>query len=296
MSLGWFNKLKDSLKKSSLGISNALSGKKVSKESIQELEDALILSDVGVDYAKKIISEVKSTNGEIEKVKEKIIEIILATFSNLSSEIKINSENSPHVVLFVGVNGSGKTTTIAKLAQQYISIGKKVTIAAGDTYRAAAIEQLEVWGEKIGCEVVSKNRGADPAAVIFQAHEIAKNNKSDLLLIDTAGRLQSQITLMDELKKIIRVIEKGGSDAPHNIVLTLDATIGQSAHVQVEAFLQVAKITGIIVTKLDGSAKGGVIVALADKFNLPIHAIGIGEKSDDLAKFSPEEFARALIS
>ena len=296
MKKGWFNKLKDSLKKSSIGISNALSGPKINKESLEELEDALILSDVGVDFTKKIISEVKSSSGKTDEIKEKIIRMIVSTFSNLSKEIDIKSDNTPHVILFVGINGSGKTTTIAKLAHQFSNSGKKVTIAAGDTYRAAAIEQLEIWGKKIGCEVISKNRGSDPSAVIFQAHEIAKQNKSNVLLIDTAGRLQNQITLMDELKKIVRVIQKGDNNAPHNIILTLDATIGQSAHAQVEEFLKVAKITGIIITKLDGSAKGGVVVALADKFNLPIHAIGVGEKNDDLASFSPEDFARALIS
>jgi fused signal recognition particle receptor len=198
-------------------------------------------------------------------------------------------------VLVVGVNGSGKTTTIGKLAQQLRAEGKRVTLAAGDTFRAAAIDQLKIWGERTGCPVVANQPGADAAGLAFEALEQAKARGDDALLIDTAGRLQNKIELMAELTKIIRVVKKLDATAPHTVLLVLDANIGQNAHQQVDVFRSVAQVTGLVVTKLDGTAKGGVVVALAERFGLPVHAIGVGEGADDLHPFDPAEFARSLV-
>ena len=200
----------------------------------------------------------------------------------------------PQVVLVVGVNGSGKTTTIGKLASQFRAAGKSVVIAAGDTFRAAAVEQLQVWGERAGVPVMTAPQGTDPASLAFDAMTRAEAEGADLLMIDTAGRLQNRADLMEELSKIVRVIRKKDPDAPHNTLLVLDATTGQNALSQVETFQKMADVSGLVMTKLDGTAKGGVLLALADKFGLPIHAIGVGEQIDDLAPFDPEEFAAAL--
>jgi fused signal recognition particle receptor len=201
---------------------------------------------------------------------------------------------APQVVLVVGVNGSGKTTTIGKLASQFRAAGKRVVIAAGDTFRAAAVEQLQVWGDRAGVPVMTAPEGSDPASLAYEAMARAEAEGADLLMIDTAGRLQNRADLMEELAKIVRVIRKRDPDAPHNTLLVLDATTGQNALNQVEIFRKLADVSGLVMTKLDGTAKGGVLVALADKFGLPIHAIGVGEQIDDLAPFDPEEFARAL--
>ena len=200
----------------------------------------------------------------------------------------------PQVVLVVGVNGSGKTTTIGKLASQFKSAGKTVVIAAGDTFRAAAVEQLQIWGERAGVPVLTAPEGSDPASLAFDAIEKARRDKADLLMIDTAGRLQNRVDLMEELAKIVRVMRKQDPDAPHNTLLVLDATTGQNALNQVEVFRNLADVSGLVMTKLDGTAKGGVLVALADKFGLPIHAIGVGEQIDDLSPFDPEDYAKAL--
>ena len=200
----------------------------------------------------------------------------------------------PQVVLVVGVNGAGKTTTIGKLASQFKAAGKSVVIAAGDTFRAAAVEQLQVWGTRAGVPVLTAPEGSDPASLAFEAMTRAEADGADLLLIDTAGRLQNRADLMEELSKIVRVIRKKDPSAPHNTLLVLDASTGQNALTQVEVFLKIADVTGLIMTKLDGSAKGGVLVSLADRFGLPIHAIGLGEQIDDLSPFDPDEFARAL--
>ena len=200
----------------------------------------------------------------------------------------------PQVVLVVGVNGSGKTTTIGKLASQFRAAGKSVVIAAGDTFRAAAVEQLQVWGERAGVPVMTAPQGSDPASLAYDAMARAEAEGADLLLIDTAGRLQNREDLMAELAKIVRVIRKRDPEAPHNTLLVLDASTGQNALSQVEIFRKIADVTGLVMTKLDGTAKGGVLVALADRFGLPIHAIGVGEQIDDLSAFDPEDFARAL--
>ena len=203
--------------------------------------------------------------------------------------------HKPQVVLVVGVNGSGKTTTIGKLASQFKAAGKTVVIAAGDTFRAAAVEQLQVWGDRAGVPVLTAPEGSDPASLAFDAMTKAEADGADLLMIDTAGRLQNRGDLMEELSKIVRVIRKKDPDAPHNTLLVLDATTGQNAIQQVKVFQELADVTGLVMTKLDGTAKGGVLVALADKFGLPIHAIGVGEQIDDLAPFDPEDFANALV-
>jgi len=200
----------------------------------------------------------------------------------------------PQVVLVVGVNGSGKTTTIGKLASQFKAAGKSVVIAAGDTFRAAAVEQLQIWGERAGVPVLTAPEGSDPASLAFDAIEKARQDNADLLMIDTAGRLQNRTDLMEELAKIVRVIRKQDPNAPHNTLLVLDATTGQNALNQVEIFRNLADVSGLVMTKLDGTAKGGVLVALADKFGLPIHAIGVGEQIDDLSPFDPEDYAKAL--
>ncbi|MDD9738709.1 signal recognition particle-docking protein FtsY [Marinovum sp. SP66] len=266
-------------------------------DMLEQLEELLIASDMGVDtalrvtanmaegrYGKKLsVGEIKHLlSGEIARVMEPV-----------AKPLPLYAKK-PQVVLVVGVNGSGKTTTIGKLASQFRAAGKQVVIAAGDTFRAAAVEQLQVWGERAGVPVLTAPEGSDPASLAFDAMEKAARDGADLLMIDTAGRLQNRKDLMEELSKIVRVIRKKDPDAPHNTLLVLDATTGQNALSQVKTFQELANVTGLVMTKLDGTAKGGVLVALADKFGLPIHAIGVGEKIDDLAPFDPEEFAAAL--
>ncbi len=212
----------------------------------------------------------------------------------MAQPLSIDQANRPHVVLLVGVNGSGKTTTAGKLAQQWVQAGKKVKLAAGDTFRAAAIDQLKVWGERTGTEVMAGAQGGDAAALAYQALEAARADGTDVLIIDTAGRLQNRSELMDELSKIVRVIRKLDDSAPHDSVIVLDGTVGQNALSQVKAFQAVADVSGLIVTKLDGSAKGGVVIALAETFGLPVHAVGVGEGADDLQPFTAREFANAL--
>jgi fused signal recognition particle receptor len=213
----------------------------------------------------------------------------------VAKPLALDAAKKPHVVLVVGVNGSGKTTTIGKMAQLLRGERKRVTLAAGDTFRAAAIEQLTIWGERTGCPVVARQPGADAAGLAFEALEQAKARGDDALLIDTAGRLQNKTELMAELTKIVRVLKKLDPSAPHTVLLVLDANIGQNAHAQVEVFKSVAGVTGLAVTKLDGTAKGGVVVALAERFGLPVHAIGVGEGADDLRPFDPQDFARTLV-
>jgi fused signal recognition particle receptor len=213
----------------------------------------------------------------------------------VAKPLDVDASRKPFVILAVGVNGTGKTTTIGKFAQNYAERGLKVTLAAGDTFRAAAISQLKIWGERTGASVVAGEQGGDSAALAYRAFEEARANKSDVLMIDTAGRLHNKNDLMQELAKVVRVIKKLDPDAPHATILTLDATTGQNAHAQVEAFSGMISVTGLVVTKLDGSAKGGVLVALAERFKLPIYAIGVGEQAEDLQAFVAEDFARALV-
>ena len=264
---------------------------------LEQLEELLIASDMGVDTALRVTSNM--AEGRFGKrlsareIKELLAAEIARVMEPVAKPLPIYSKR-PQVVLVVGVNGSGKTTTIGKLASQFKSAGKKVVIAAGDTFRAAAVEQLQVWGERAGVPVLTAPEGSDPASLAYDAMTKAQEDGADLLMIDTAGRLQNRADLMEELAKIVRVIRKKDETAPHNTLLVLDATTGQNALNQVDVFRKISDVSGLVMTKLDGTAKGGVLVALADRFGLPIHAIGVGEQIDDLAPFDPEEFAAAL--
>jgi fused signal recognition particle receptor len=266
-------------------------------DMLEELEELLITADMGVDTAMRVTANM--AEGRLGKlmtagdIKSLLAQEIARIMEPVAKPMPLYPKK-PQVVLVVGVNGSGKTTTIGKLASQFKAAGKSVVIAAGDTFRAAAVEQLQVWGDRAGVPVLTAAEGSDPAALAFDAMTKAEATGADLLMIDTAGRLQNRADLMEELAKIVRVIRKKDPDAPHNTLLVLDATTGQNALSQVETFQKMAAVSGLVMTKLDGTAKGGVLVALADRFGLPIHAIGVGEQIDDLAPFDPEEFARAL--
>lgn len=266
-------------------------------EMLESLEELLISADMGVETALRVTANM--AEGRLGKrldaveIKHLLANEISRIMDPVAKPMPIYAKK-PQVVLVVGVNGSGKTTTIGKLASQFRAAGKSVIIAAGDTFRAAAVEQLQVWGERANVPVLTAPDGSDPASLAFDAMTKAEQDGADLLMIDTAGRLQNRTDLMEELAKIIRVIRKKDASAPHNTLLVLDATTGQNALRQVEIFQKIADVSGLVMTKLDGTAKGGVLVALADRFGLPIHAIGVGEQIDDLAPFDPEDFARAL--
>ncbi|AHD00278.1 signal recognition particle-docking protein FtsY [Leisingera methylohalidivorans] len=266
-------------------------------DMLEQLEELLIAADMGVDTALRVTANL--AEGRMGKrvssreIKELLAQEIARIMEPVAKPLPIYAKR-PQVVLVVGVNGSGKTTTIGKLASQFKGAGKKVVIAAGDTFRAAAVEQLQVWGDRAGVPVLTAPEGSDPASLAFDAMTKAQEEGADLLMIDTAGRLQNRADLMEELSKIVRVIRKKDETAPHNTLLVLDATTGQNALSQVGTFQKLADVSGLVMTKLDGTAKGGVLVALADKFGLPIHAIGVGEQIDDLAPFDPEDFAAAL--
>lgn len=267
-------------------------------EMLEQLEELLIASDMGVDTALRVAANM--AEGRMgRRLSSKEIKTLLADevsriMEPVARPLPLYAKK-PQVVLVVGVNGSGKTTTIGKLASQFRASGKSVVIAAGDTFRAAAVEQLQVWGERAGVPVLTAPEGSDPASLAFDAMTKAEADGADLLMIDTAGRLQNRQDLMEELAKIVRVIRKKDPEAPHNTLLVLDATTGQNALNQVKAFQDLADVSGLVMTKLDGTAKGGVLVALADKFGLPIHAIGVGEQIDDLSPFDPDDYAKALV-
>ena len=265
---------------------------------LEQLEDLLISADMGVDTALRVTANMAEgrlgKKLSVTEIKQVLAAEIARIMDPVARPMPIYPKK-PQVVLVVGVNGSGKTTTIGKLASQFRAAGKSVIIAAGDTFRAAAVEQLQIWGQRAGVPVLTAPEGSDPASLAFDAMTQAQAQGIDLLLIDTAGRLQNRADLMEELSKIVRVIRKKDPDAPHNTLLVLDATTGQNALLQVEIFRKIADVSGLVMTKLDGTAKGGVLVALADKFGLPIHAFGVGEQIDDLAPFDPQDFARALV-
>ena len=267
-------------------------------DMLEQLEELLITADMGVETAMRVTANMAEGRFgkklSVEEIKRLMAGEIGRIMEPVARPLPIYAKR-PQVVLVVGVNGSGKTTTIGKLASQFRAAGKSVVIAAGDTFRAAAVEQLQVWGERAGVPVLTAPEGSDPASLAFDAMTKAQEDGADLLMIDTAGRLQNRADLMEELAKIVRVIRKKDPEAPHNTLLVLDATTGQNAVNQVEVFQKLADVSGLVMTKLDGTAKGGVLVALADKFGLPIHAIGVGEQIDDLAPFDPEEFAAALV-
>ena len=302
--MGIFDKFKLGLGKSSKNFSSGLNSfifkRKIDENTLNELEDFLIQSDVGIESAKELREKFANT-----KVNPKTsINDIYKIFSNYISEIlkpleknlENIEENKPSVILIAGVNGVGKTTTIGKLGKILSKNNKKVVFGAADTFRAAAVDQLEVWAKKINAEIVKSEEGADPASVAYKALDYAKKNNSDYLIIDTAGRLQNKKNLMEEFKKIIKVLKKIDINTPHEIFLILDATTGQSAISQVEEFKKISPITGIIMTKLDGTAKGGILLAIAKKFELPLVALGMGEKEDDLQIFNAEYYANALMN
>ncbi|MHA1164375.1 MAG: signal recognition particle-docking protein FtsY [Alphaproteobacteria bacterium] len=300
---GWFSRLRDGLSKTSNKLTENITAiftkRKLDDESLQELEDALIQADLGVDMAVRITQEVARGryNKEIapEEVRAILGSEVAKVLEPMAQPLELDAANRPHVILVVGVNGTGKTTTIGKLSHQFAQDGKAVMIAAGDTFRAAAIDQLQIWGDRTGAPVISGKVGADAAGLTYDALEQAQQEDADVLLIDTAGRLQNKADLMEELAKIVRVVKKLDETAPHSVLLVLDATTGQNAISQAQAFQDIAGVTGIIMTKLDGTARGGILVAIAEKFALPIHAIGVGETVDDLQPFDAYDFA-ALIA
>ena len=277
---------------------SAVTRRLVDDDMLENLEDLMITSDMGVDTAMRVTANISAAHFGKKLSVDEIKTVLAGEVTRIMDPVAVPMPiypKRPQVVLVVGVNGAGKTTTIGKLASQFTAAGKKVVIAAGDTFRAAAVEQLQVWGDRAGVPVLTAPEGSDPASLAYDAMTKAEEDGADLLMIDTAGRLQNRSDLMEELAKIVRVIKKKDDTAPHNTLLVLDATTGQNALSQVGTFQQLADVSGLVMTKLDGTAKGGVLVALADKFALPIHAIGVGEQIDDLAPFDPEEFANALI-
>ena len=306
MALNWFKKLKTGLSKSASKVEGAIAsitGKKtIDQETIDNIEDELILADLGIEVAARITKKIKNQKFELNKNKEiekldiartlasEIEQILLPSEKNLFE----NVSSKPHVIFLAGVNGSGKTTTAGKIAEQFRVQNKTVVLAASDTFRAAAVEQLKTWGKRVGAQVVSGVDGGDSAAVAFKALQLAKNEGIDIVIIDTAGRLQNKKDLMEELTKTCRVLSKLDKDAPHQKVVVLDGTVGQNAHSQLKSFDEAIGLTGMIITKLDGSAKGGVVVSLAESYKIPIHAVGVGEGLDDLQTFKATSFSRAL--
>jgi fused signal recognition particle receptor len=301
--MSWFERLKSGLSRSSDrlvdGIHQALGGRKLDDAALGELEDSLVTADLGPAVAGRIVGALRSRrfeNADDAAVRGVFADEIAKILAPVAQTFDPKEGLKPHVVLVVGVNGSGKTTTIGKLANGYAQAGWKVMVAACDTFRAAAVSQLKIWGERAGVPVVTGPERADPAALAYQALEQARAEGADLLFIDTAGRLHNKADLMAELQKIIRVVRKLDPAAPHDVLLVLDATTGQNAIAQVETFKSIVAVNGLIVTKLDGSARGGVLVAIAEKFGLPVVAIGVGEGIDDLQPFAPDEFARGLLA
>jgi len=298
----WFRRLKDGLRRSTAalggGISDIFVRKKLDATTLEELEDLLIMSDLGVTVSHAVCDKLAKNrfDREIspEEVQQALAEEVAGILRPVAQPLDIGDDHRPHIILMVGVNGSGKTTTIGKLAKKFLGEGKSVMLAAGDTFRAAAIEQLQVWGNRNNVPVISGKIGGDAAGLVYDAVQQATEQNSDILLIDTAGRLQNKDHLMAELAKIIRVIKKQDPTAPHSTLLVLDATTGQNAVLQAGVFQRAAEVTGLIMTKLDGTAKGGVLVAIAEKFALPIHAIGVGESIDDLQAFDADDFSRML--
>ena len=301
--LSWFQRLKSGLAKTSSqltrGITDVFTKRKLDAGTLEELEDLLIQSDLGIETAHRITARLKAERYDKsispDEVRSVLASEITRVLQPVARPLLVDPSRKPHVILMVGVNGTGKTTTIGKLAERYRKEGLKVMLAAGDTFRAAAIDQLKIWGTRTGAAVVARDVGSEAASLAFEALTEAKSGGFDLLLIDTAGRLQNKDGLMQELEKVVRVIKKVDPTAPHDVILTLDATTGQNALSQVEIFGKRAGVTGLIMTKLDGTARGGILVALAAKFGLPVHAIGVGEAADDLQAFDAADFAQAIV-
>lgn len=300
---GWRSRLVSGLSKSSSrlvgGIGDIFTKRKLDDATLTQLEDLLLSADLGAATASRLTQDLAKTRfgKEItpEEVRTAFAADITRVLEPVALPLSVDPARKPFVILVVGVNGAGKTTTIGKMAHFYRSEGFKVSMAAGDTFRAAAVEQLKVWGARAGATVIAKDTGADAAGVAFEALLEARKRGDDVLLVDTAGRLQNKDLLMAELQKIVRAITKVDPTAPHATLLVLDATVGQNAHAQVEVFKQMIGVTGLVMTKLDGTAKGGVVVALAEKFKLPVHYIGVGEGADDLRPFTSHSFARSLM-
>ena len=301
---GWFARLRAGLAKTSSRLSEGVSAiftrRKLDDETLEELEDLLIQADLGLETATRITERLAEGRYDKdiapEEVRRVLAEEVARVLEPVARPLEIDPAHRPHVILLVGVNGTGKTTTIGKLASQYVREGKSVVLAAGDTFRAAAIDQLRIWGERTGATVIARDPGADAAGLVFDALTEARRAGADVLLIDTAGRLQNKAHLMAELEKIVRVLRKIDESAPHDVILTLDATTGQNALSQVAEFTRIAGVTGLVMTKLDGTARGGILVAIAAKYGLPVHAIGVGEGIDDLQPFEPRDFAEAIAS
>jgi fused signal recognition particle receptor len=300
---GFFSKLKQGLSRSTQKLTENLGAvfvrRKLDDEALDDLENMLIAADLGTAVAARIIAAFRRTRfgREVtdEEVKQALAEEIATILAPVAKPLTIDRTLHPHVVLVVGVNGTGKTTTIGKLAQHYKDEGLSPMLVAGDTFRAAAVEQLQVWGQRSNCPVISAPPNSDAAGLAFDALVQARAANADVLLLDTAGRLHNKAALMDELQKIIRVMRKQDPTAPHSVLLVLDATTGQNALNQVDVFKEMVAVTGLIVTKLDGSARGGIVVALAEEFGIPVHAVGVGEQAGDLRAFDPMDFARGLV-
>ena len=300
---GWLSRLRSGMSRSSKSISDGVAkiftNNRLDAETLGELEELLISADMGVATASQLVGSLERHRFHEEispdQLREMLADSVAGILEPVAKPLVPDPDLKPHVILVVGVNGSGKTTTIGKLAKMYADDGLSVMLVAGDTFRAAAVEQLEVWGERAGCPVISGAPEADAAGLVFDAMKKARSKKTDVLLVDTAGRLQNKKDLMAGLHKIIRVMQKVDATAPHSCLLVLDATTGQNAHSQVETFREMVNVTGLAVTKFDGTARGGVLVALADKFAMPVHAVGVGEAIDDLRPFSPAIFADSLM-
>jgi fused signal recognition particle receptor len=304
MALGsFFNRLKEGLSRSTSRITETLATvfkkRRLDDEALEELEELLISADLGVDAAARVIAAFRRSRfgKEVtdEEIKQALAEEIAEILKPVAKPLVLDPALKPHVVLVVGVNGTGKTTTIGKLAQQYHDEGKRAVLVAGDTFRAAAVEQLQIWGQRTGAPVIAAGRNADSSGLAFDALTQARASGADVLLIDTAGRLHNKAALMEELAKMIRVLRKQDATAPHSVLLVLDATTGQNAVQQVKVFKEMVDVTGLVVTKLDGSARGGIVVALAETFGLPVHAVGVGEQASDLRPFDAFDFARGLV-
>ena len=301
--MGFFEKLKTGLNKTKESFNTKINDvfsnfRKVDEEFLEELEEILIMSDMGVDTSVKIVNNLrkrikKDNIKDEEEVKQALREEIKAIFDEVDNSLNLNT--TPSVILVVGVNGVGKTTSIGKIANRLKQDGKKVVIAAADTFRAAAVEQLEVWANRAGCELVKKEEGHDPASVVYEAIRRTKETSADVLIVDTAGRLHNKKYLMDELHKIKKVINKEMGDLSQEVLLVLDATTGQNAINQVKAFKQETDVTGLVLTKLDGSSKGGVVVGIVEENKIPVKFIGVGEQIDDMEIFNSEDFAKAII-
>jgi fused signal recognition particle receptor len=298
----WWQRLSGGLRRTSASLGGAISDlvtkRKLDAAMLDEIEETLIRADLGVTVASRIAQAV-GENRHDKDVSPDDVKAIFATeiekvLVPVAQPLAIDGTKKPFVILMIGVNGSGKTTTIGKLSAKLHGEGRKVMLAAGDTFRAAAIEQLKIWGGRIGATVIAREQGSDAAGLVFDAIAAAKKENADVLLIDTAGRLQNRAELMSELEKVVRVIKKAEAGAPHAVLLVLDATVGQNALSQVEIFQKAAGVTGLVMTKLDGTARGGILVAIAEKFGLPVHFIGVGESVEDLEPFAARDFARAV--